>query len=72
MAELFVDSHIEDVGDIINSIHLLFVEETTSCIVETNSDTSNSASIDLDTWVLSTVAERGHNISPVHILILPQ
>lgn len=50
MVELFMESHIEDVGDIINSIHLLFVDETTSCIVETNSDTSNSASTDSDMW----------------------
>ena len=46
MAKLLMESHIEDVGDIIKSIHLLFVEETTSYHVETNSDTSDSASID--------------------------
>ena len=45
-----MESHIEDVGDINDSIHLLFVEETTSYHVETNSDTSNSASIDSDMW----------------------
>ena len=50
MTELFVESHIEDVRDIIDSIRLLFVEETTSCIVEIDSDTSDSASTDLDTW----------------------
>ena len=45
-----MESHIEDVGDIINDIHLHFVEETTSCIVETDSDTRNSDSIDSDMW----------------------
>ena len=47
---LFMESHIEDVGDIIDHIFLLFVEKTTSCIVETDSDTSNSASTNLDMW----------------------
>ena len=45
-----MESYIEDVGDIIDEIYLLFVEETTSCIVETDCDTSNNASTDLDMW----------------------
>ena len=38
MAELFMESHIEDVGDIINSIHLLFVEETSSLVERAHFD----------------------------------
>ena len=30
---LFVESYIENVGEIIDDIHLLFVEETTSSLV---------------------------------------
>ena len=51
IARFFMESRIEDVGDILDDICLLFVEETTSCIVEIDSDTSNSTSIDSDTWV---------------------
>ena len=43
-----MESHIEDVGDIIDEIHLLFVEKTTSCIVDIDSDTKNSDSLDFD------------------------
>lgn len=50
IVRLFIESHIEDVGDIIDHICLLFFEENTSRIVETDSDTSNNTSIDLDTW----------------------
>ena len=32
IAKMFVESHIEDVGDIIDDIHLLFVEVNTSSI----------------------------------------
>ena len=33
-----MESHIEDVGDIIDDINLLFVEETSSLIVRAHSD----------------------------------
>ena len=45
-----MESHIKYVGEIINDIHLLFVEVTTSYIVETDSDNNDSDSIDLDMW----------------------
>ena len=47
---LFVESHIEDVRDIIDDICLLLIEENTSYIVEIDSDTSDNDSIDLDIW----------------------
>ena len=50
IAGLFMESHIEDVGDIIDVIRLLFVEETTSCIMEIDCDTSNNDLADLDMW----------------------
>ena len=36
---LFVESYIEDVGDIIDDIHLLFVEETSSSLVAREHET---------------------------------
>ena len=33
-----MESHIEDVGDIIDDINLLFVEETSSLVVRVHSD----------------------------------
>ena len=38
IAEMFVESHIEDVRDILNDINLLFVEETSSLIARAHSD----------------------------------
>ena len=40
IARLFVESHIEDVGDIIDDIHLLFEVNTSSFAIVTNSCTS--------------------------------
>ena len=63
-----MESHIKDVGDTIDDIHLPFEESSpnlyfnplyTSYTVETDSDTSDSASIDLDMWVsIKSYSER--------------
>ena len=65
-----MDSYLEYVGDIIDAIHFLFVEETTSCIVEIDSDTSNSASTNSDMWgPIDRYKERSQHqkISHAHI-----
>ena len=61
------DVHFEESSPILSSTPL-----RTSYIVETNSDTSDSALMDETHGVLSKIAVRGHDINILHMHIFTQ